>query len=72
MEATAAALPVVTTDVRALSEAVRVGPTDDSGLIVPPGDVAALHAVPTHGRGRGYNAHDPAVASRRGPTDGWR
>lgn len=45
MEATAAALPVVTTDVGALAEAVRVGTADESGLIVPPGDVAPLHAA---------------------------
>ena len=45
MEATAAGLPVVTTDVGALAEAVHVGGADESGLIVPPGDVAALHAA---------------------------
>jgi glycosyltransferase involved in cell wall biosynthesis len=39
MEATAAGLPVVTTDVGALAEAVRPGET---GLIVPPKDVRAL------------------------------
>lgn len=39
MEATAAALPIITTDVGALAEAVRPGET---GLIVPPKDVAAL------------------------------
>lgn len=40
MEATAAGLPVITTDVGALSEAVRPG---QSGLLVPPGDGPALH-----------------------------
>ena len=45
MEATAAGLPIVTTDVGALAEAVRVGGPGESGLIVPPGDVAALHAA---------------------------
>ena len=39
MEATAAGLPVVTTDVGALAEAVRPA---ESGLIVPPKDVRAL------------------------------
>lgn len=39
MEATAAGLPVVTTQVGALGEAVRPGET---GAIVPPNDVAAL------------------------------
>ena len=39
MEATAAALPVITTDVGALAEAVRVGET---GLVVPPRDTQAL------------------------------
>jgi glycosyltransferase involved in cell wall biosynthesis len=39
MEATAAGLPVVTTDVAALGEAVRPGA---SGLLIRPGDVAAL------------------------------
>jgi glycosyltransferase involved in cell wall biosynthesis len=42
MEATAAALPVVTTDVGALAEAVRPGET---GMIVPPNDVASLRAA---------------------------
>lgn len=40
MEATAAALPIITTDVGALAEAVRPG---ESGLIVPPNNVPALH-----------------------------
>jgi glycosyltransferase involved in cell wall biosynthesis len=39
MEATAAALPVITTDVGALAEAVQPGET---GLIVPPRDARAL------------------------------
>jgi glycosyltransferase involved in cell wall biosynthesis len=39
MEATAAALPVITTDVGALSEAVRPGET---GLVVPPRTTEAL------------------------------
>ena len=39
MEATAAGLPVITTDVGALPEAVR---PDETGLIVPPNDVQAL------------------------------
>lgn len=39
MEATAAGLPVVTTDVGALREAVRPG---DTGYLVPPGDQDAL------------------------------
>jgi glycosyltransferase involved in cell wall biosynthesis len=39
MEATAAGLPVVTTDVGALGEALRPG---ESGLLVPPGDGRAL------------------------------
>jgi glycosyltransferase involved in cell wall biosynthesis len=42
MEATAAALPVITTDVGALAEAVQPGQT---GLIVPPRDVQALRAA---------------------------
>lgn len=42
MEATAAALPVVTTAVGALSEAVVPG---ESGLVVPPGDATALRAA---------------------------
>lgn len=40
MEATAAGLPVITTDVGALAEAVNPGET---GLVVPPDDVLALH-----------------------------
>jgi glycosyltransferase involved in cell wall biosynthesis len=39
MEATAAGLPLITTDVGALAEAVRPGET---GLVVPPNDVIAL------------------------------
>jgi glycosyltransferase involved in cell wall biosynthesis len=39
MEATAAGLPVITTNVAALGEAVRPG---ESGLLVRPGDVTAL------------------------------
>ena len=39
MEATAAGLPVITTQVGALGEAVLPG---ESGLVVPPGDGAAL------------------------------
>jgi glycosyltransferase involved in cell wall biosynthesis len=39
MEATAAGLPVVTTDVGALAEAVRDG---ESGLLIPPEDGRAL------------------------------
>ena len=39
MEATAASLPVITTDVGALAEAVR---PSETGLIVPPKDVSAL------------------------------
>jgi glycosyltransferase involved in cell wall biosynthesis len=45
MEATAAGLPVITTDVGALGEAVLPA---ESGLLVPPGDGAALaHALRT-------------------------
>lgn len=40
MEATAAALPVITTDVGALGEAARHGET---GLVIPPGDIPMLH-----------------------------
>jgi glycosyltransferase involved in cell wall biosynthesis len=40
MEATAAGLPVITTDVGALAEGVRPG---DTGLLVQPGDVRDLH-----------------------------
>jgi glycosyltransferase involved in cell wall biosynthesis len=42
MEAAAAALPVVTTNVGGLSEAVRA---DESGFVVPPGDQAALEGA---------------------------
>jgi glycosyltransferase involved in cell wall biosynthesis len=45
MEATAAALPVVTTDVGALREAVI---PDESGLIVPPGNVLELRSAIDH------------------------
>jgi glycosyltransferase involved in cell wall biosynthesis len=44
MEATAAGLPVITTDVGALSEAVK---PNDSGLLIEPGNVAALRAAVT-------------------------
>jgi glycosyltransferase involved in cell wall biosynthesis len=42
MEATAAGLPVITTDVGALAEAVTPGET---GLVVPPNDVLALRGA---------------------------
>jgi glycosyltransferase involved in cell wall biosynthesis len=42
MEASAAGLPVITTTVGALSEAVEDGQT---GLLMPPGDTDALHAA---------------------------
>jgi glycosyltransferase involved in cell wall biosynthesis len=42
MEATAAGLPVITTDIAALGEAVRVG---ESGLLIPPGDGPSLRAA---------------------------
>jgi len=42
MEATAAGLPVITTDVGALSEAVTPGA---SGLLIEPGNAAALRAA---------------------------
>jgi len=42
MEAAAAGLPIITTDVGALSEAVR---DRESGLVVPPGDALALKAA---------------------------
>ena len=45
MEATAAALPIVTTNVGALSEAVEVGKT---GLVIPPRDVSALREALRH------------------------
>ncbi|MDQ6671984.1 MAG: glycosyltransferase family 4 protein [Chloroflexota bacterium] len=44
MEASAAGLPIITTDVGALSEAVRPG---ESGLLVPAGDSSALDAALT-------------------------
>ena len=44
MEATAAGLPVITTDVGALAEAVRPG---ESGILVDPGDAHALAAALT-------------------------
>ena len=64
MEATAAGLPVVTTDVGALGEAVRPG---ESGVIVPPKDVRALREAlstllddPTRRRSMGRAGHDLA------------
>ena len=64
MEATAAGLPVVTTDVGALGEAVRPAET---GLIVPPNDVRALREAlstllndPTRRRSMGRAGHDLA------------
>jgi len=67
MEATAAALPIITTDVGALAEAVRPGET---GLIVPPKDVpalrdalAALVADPARRTSMGRGGH--ALASER-------
>ena len=67
MEATAAALPIVTTDVGALAEAVRPGET---GLIVPPEDVSALRqalatlvADPARRRSMGQGGY--ALASER-------
>lgn len=67
MEATAAALPIVTTDVGALGEAVRPGQT---GIVVPPDDVAALRAAlaalladPTQRRSMGAGGH--ALARER-------
>jgi glycosyltransferase involved in cell wall biosynthesis len=44
MEAAAAGLPVITTDVGALSEGLL---PDRSGLLIPPGDARALHAALT-------------------------
>jgi glycosyltransferase involved in cell wall biosynthesis len=64
MEATAAGLPVVTTDVGALGEAVRPAET---GLVVPPSDVRALREAlstllndPTRRRSMGRAGHDLA------------
>jgi glycosyltransferase involved in cell wall biosynthesis len=57
MEATAAALPIITTDVGALSEAVT---HQESGLLVPPGDVAALRQAISN-----FVEH-PDVAQRMG------
>lgn len=61
MEATAAGLPIVTTDVGALGEAVTVGET---GLVVPPNDVSALRqalatllADPARRRSMGRGGH---------------
>jgi glycosyltransferase involved in cell wall biosynthesis len=61
MEATAAGLPVITTDVGALAEAVRPGHT---GVIVPPDDVRALRlalgtliADPAQRRSMGEGGH---------------
>ncbi len=67
MEATAAALPVITTDVGALAEAVRPGHT---GVIVPPNDVRALRQAlatlivdPVQRRSMGQSGH--ALARER-------
>lgn len=67
MEATAAGLPVITTDVGALAEAVRPGHT---GIIVPPNDVQALRqalstmiADPAQRRSMGQGGH--ALARER-------
>jgi glycosyltransferase involved in cell wall biosynthesis len=67
MEATAAALPIITTDIGALTEAVRPG---ESGLIVPPKDVpalrdalAALVADPVRRTSMGRGGH--ALAAER-------
>jgi glycosyltransferase involved in cell wall biosynthesis len=67
MEATAAALPVITTSVGALGEAVEDG---ESGLVVPAGDAAALRAAiedlvghPARRRRMARNAHE--LARRR-------
>ena len=64
MEATAAALPVITTNVGALGEAVVDG---ESGLVVPTGDAAALRAAiedlvghPARRRRMARNAHELA------------
>ena len=64
MEATAAGLPVVTTSVGALGEAVRPG---ESGLLVSPKDVRALAAAlstlvhdPARRRSMGRAGHDLA------------
>ncbi len=64
MEATAAGLPVVTTDVGALGEAVRPA---ESGLLVPPKDVRALRQAlaallddPARRRSMGRAGHDLA------------
>jgi glycosyltransferase involved in cell wall biosynthesis len=71
MEATAAGLPVITTDVGALAEAVRPGHT---GMIVPPGDVQALRqalstmiANPAQRRSMGQSGH--ALARERFDAD---
>jgi glycosyltransferase involved in cell wall biosynthesis len=67
MEASASALPVVTTNVGALGEAVVEG---ESGLVVPPGDAIALRAAisdlagnPARRRRMARNAHE--LARRR-------
>ena len=67
MEATAAGLPVITTNVGALAEAVRPGET---GLVVPPDDVTALRqaldellADPARRRAMGRGGH--ALARER-------
>jgi glycosyltransferase involved in cell wall biosynthesis len=67
MEATAAGLPIVTTDVGALAEAVR---PKETGLVVPPGDVMDLRQAlatllddPARGRAMGRAGH--ALARER-------
>jgi glycosyltransferase involved in cell wall biosynthesis len=67
MEATAAGLPIVTTDVGALAEALR---PDETGLVVPPKDVSALRQAlsalvgdPARRRSMGRGGH--ALASER-------
>jgi glycosyltransferase involved in cell wall biosynthesis len=76
MEATAAGLPVITTDVGALAEAVSPGET---GLVVPPDDILALRQAlatlltdPARRRGMGRAGHalarmrfDAAANNRR-------
>ena len=72
MEATAAALPVVTTSVGALAEAVRPGQT---GLVVPPRDIPALRealraliADPVGRRAMGRGGPDVRPASVSTPA----
>jgi glycosyltransferase involved in cell wall biosynthesis len=67
MEATAAGLPVVTTDVGALGEALRPG---ESGLLIPPGDARALgqaleHLVADADRRRRMGRAGLALATRK-------